>query len=430
MNAHETAAYALKKLSQTGAQQYSCEAHTAEKREFNVDGGLFSLLRTTIDNRLDLTLIKDHRRGKVLINSFSAEAVDSAVSDCLASAGSAQEDPAWQLYEGTQKSFTLGTPQGDMDRLFQRSRELLETIKRDYPKVMVEQMIVEHESAKGIYLNSLGAEYETLEGSYSLSLMFSGHDGDKTSSFNGAGVSTDSLDTPLIELGALRQLLADAEKQIDTVATDGKFVGPVVFTPDCAGSMIYELLGNFVTDGVILDGTSLWKDKLGQMVADPSLTISAAPLHPAIVCGERYTSDGRVSQDYDIIKDGRLNAFALSSYVANKTGHKAAPNASFSLIVPAGSESIRDIIAGIDRGLLVSRFSGGSPSSSGDFSGVAKNSFLIENGQIGPAVSETMISGNLAGMFEKLRSISIERVQDGSTLMPYIAVDGITISGK
>ena len=102
----------------------------------------------------------------------------------------------------------------------------------------------------------------------------------------------------------------------------------------------------------------------------------------------------------------------------------------FSLIVPAGSESIREIIAGIDRGLLVSRFSGGSPSSSGDFSGVAKNSFLIENGQIGPAVSETMISGNLAGMFEKLRGISSERVQDGSTLMPYIAVDGITISGK
>ena len=90
MNAHEIAAYALKKLSGTGAQQYSCEAHTAEKREFNVDGGLFSLLRTTIDNRLDLTLIKDHRRGKVPINSFSAEAVNSAVSDCLSSAGSAQ----------------------------------------------------------------------------------------------------------------------------------------------------------------------------------------------------------------------------------------------------------------------------------------------------------------------------------------------------
>lgn len=430
MNAHEIAVYALKKLSETRAQQYSCQAYTTEKREFNVDGGLFSLLRTTIDNRLDLTLIKDQRRGKVLINEFSEKAADIAVGDCLASAGSAEADPAWQLYPGTQTSFTLGAPRGDMDLLFERSRELLDSIKRDYPKVMVEQMIVEHESASGIYLNSLGARYETNEGSYAVSLMFSGHDGEKTSSFNGAGLRTDSLDTPLIELGALRQLLSDAEKQIDTIPTDGKFTGPVVFTPDCAGSMIYELLGNYLTDGVILDGTSRWKDKLGQMVADPCLTVSASPLHPAIVCGERYTADGRLSQDYDIIKDGRLNAFVLSSFVANKLGLQAAPNASFSLIIPAGETPVEEIIAGIDKGLLVSRFSGGSPASNGDFSGVAKNSFLIENGKVGPAVSETMISGNLAGMFEKLRGLSKERVQDGSSLIPYIAVDGITISGK
>lgn len=430
MNAYDIATYALTKLSQTGAQQVSCQAHTSQKREFNVDGGLFSLLRTTIDNRLDLTLIKDHRRGKVLINEFTTQAVDKAVQDCLASADSAEPDSAWQLYEGSQESFTLGAPQGDMDLLFQRSIELLDNIKRDYPKVMVEQMIVSHESAKGIYLNSLGARYETNEGDYSLSLMFSGHDGEKTSSFNGAGLSTQSLDTPLIELGSLRQGLSDAEKQIDTVATDGKFVGSVVFTPDCAGSMIYELLSNYVTDGVILDGTSLWKDKLGQAVADPRLTLRSAPLHPAIVCGERYTADGRLSEDYDIIREGKLNAFVLSSYVANKTGREAAKNSSLSLIVDAGEQSMEELIAGIDRGLLVSRFSGGSPASNGDFSGVAKNSFLIENGKVGSAVSETMISGNLAGMFERLRGLSKERVGDGGSLVPYIAVDNITISGK
>ena len=33
----------------------------------------------------------------------------------------------------------------------------------------------------------------------------------------------------------------------------------------------------------------------------------------------------------------------------------------------------------VERGVLLGRFSGGSPSPSGDFSGVAKNSFLIEN---------------------------------------------------
>jgi PmbA protein len=46
------------------------------------------------------------------------------------------------------------------------------------------------------------------------------------------------------------------------------------------------------------------------------------------------------------------------------------------------------------------------------------------------AVSETMLSGNLACMLNKLRAISRETVSDGSSVMPYIAVDGVTISGK
>ena len=38
------------------------------------------------------------------------------------------------------------------------------------------------------------------------------------------------------------------------------------------------------------------------------------------------------------------------------------------------------MVKNIDRGLLVTRFSGGSPSDNGDFSGIAKNSFYIQNG--------------------------------------------------
>ena len=76
------------------------------------------------------------------------------------------------------------------------------------------------------------------------------------------------------------------------------------------------------------------------------------------------------------------------------------------------------------------RFSGGQPSSNGDFSGVAKNSFLIENGKIGPALSETMIAGNLADMLNHLRAVSREQVADGMSVLPYMAFDGITISGK
>ena len=123
MIAHDIARYAMQLLKDTGAQQYSAQAHTAQKHEFNVDGGLFSLLRTTFDNRLDLTLIKDSRRGKELINEFSQAAVQAAVKDCLASSDSAEPDEAWQMMTDPQKEFAEGPLKGNMDKLFLRAQE-------------------------------------------------------------------------------------------------------------------------------------------------------------------------------------------------------------------------------------------------------------------------------------------------------------------
>ena len=76
------------------------------------------------------------------------------------------------------------------------------------------------------------------------------------------------------------------------------------------------------------------------------------------------------------------------------------------------------------------RFSGGEPSPGGDFSGVAKNSFLIENGRITGALSETMISGNIADMLKHGRAVSRATMDDGVVSVPYMAFDGVTISGK
>jgi PmbA protein len=120
----------------------------------------------------------------------------------------------------------------------------------------------------------------------------------------------------------------------------------------------------------------------------------------------------------------------LSKYVANKTGNERAKNTSFSMIIEGGETPLDEMIKGIDKGVIIGRFSGGSPSANGEFSGVAKNGFMIENGKIVSALSETMISGNLATMLNNLVGISKETLVDGSVVAPYMAFDGITISGK
>ena len=61
---------------------------------------------------------------------------------------------------------------------------------------------------------------------------------------------------------------------------------------------------------------------------------------------------------------------------------------------------------------------------------MAKNSFLIEDGKIKNAVTETMVNGNLGEVVKNIRAISKELCLDGGMVMPYIAVDGIVISGK
>ena len=107
----------------------------------------------------------------------------------------------------------------------------------------------------------------------------------------------------------------------------------------------------------------------------------------------------------------------------------SAPAGGGNIEIVAGDKPLEQCLKNVKKGVLVCRFSGGSPAANGDFSGVAKNSFLIEDGRITRALSETMISGNFADMLRKVEWISAEALNDGSSILPYVAFGGVTVSG-
>lgn len=428
---YDAASEGCRLLREKGAQLYSVTASRTETKEFNVDGGEFSLMRTMLGGGVGMTAVKNGKKGSSSANKTDAESIARLADDAISAAESGKADDAWAMapYE-EYRLFEEGDHDGDINRLFDRTKELVDTITDRYPKIVIEQLIVHYKHTEGVYMNSSGTVFEDISGAYSADVMFSAHEGEVSSSFFSSGVVTADLDTPFIEQGSIKSDLESVQRQLYTRAPEGKFTGVMVLTPDCLGSFISTIAGNFVSDRSMLEGVSLWKDSLGEMVADESLTVRVAPLDPGVVCGERFTPEGFISENYDLIRGGRLENFMLSLYVANKVGGNRAPNSSGSFIVERGDKSLDEIIAGIDRGILVGRFSGGEPGASGEFSGVAKNSFLIENGKITDAVSETMISGNLAEMLKNIRGISRETVNDGGGDMPYAAFDGITVSGK
>ena len=420
-----------KTLQGGGAQKAQFTVTEKEKHEFNVDGGEFSLFRTLFDRSLSITAYKDNKKGSAFINQFDDSSINSAVIDCIKSAESGIPDEAYDIAPRQEaETFRDGAYEPDMDLFFQRTRELMKDITERHPKIIMEQMIVSHDKVHSVYQNTNGTEFESFTGAYSVYLMFSAHEGETTTSFFGSGVYTDSLDRPFIELGSLEKDLSDTEAQLTTIPMEGKFEGVIVLTPGSLGGFLGSAVSNFASDGVILEKTSIWLDKLEKQVADSRITISLCPGDSRIVCGEKYTYDGFRSQDYDLIKDGVLKSFMLSLYVSNKSGFAPAKNSSFSVIIEGGDTSYEDMIKNIKKGLIVGRFSGGQPGVNGDFSGVAKNSFLIEDGKVKGAVSETMINGNLAELLNNLVAISRETTADGTTVLPYMAFDKVVISGK
>ncbi|MBP5348856.1 MAG: TldD/PmbA family protein [Clostridia bacterium] len=426
------AAECLAKLKEAGADAAQARPSVSEHREFNIDGGEFSLYRTVFSRSLTLTAFRETKTGSVTLNSFEPADIDRAVSDCMASVDSDKPDPARGIAENQgERELTYGVPEPDAERFFARTKELKEEIEKRYPSIIMEQMICDHGKTESVYADTNGNLFHMVYGAYGVGLMFSAHRDGKASSFMGAGYQTADLDAPLIEQGDIARALADVEKQIDTVPVEGNFTGTVVLAPDCLGDLLRCAIGSFASGTPLIDGTSVWRDKLGKEVASPDFTLSLAPHDPAVVLPQQLTSDGYLTEDFDLIKNGVLESFVAGVYVSNKVGCPRSKNTATGwLAMPAGDKTLDELIAGIDDGLFVYRFSGGRPANNGDFSGVAKNSFRIKDGKIADAVSETMISGNLADMLFHFAGASSERVSDGSSSLPFAAFSGVTISGK
>ena len=428
----DIAEYALEALKKAGADKAACKVARGRKEEFNVEANKFSLMRTLFNDELSLKAICGGRKGVAVVNQLDRDSINKAVSDCITLAASATSDEAEDIAEKIgNESFDRGIGGPDMDLLFSRTHEFLQQLDDEYPRIVLEGMTSDFNAAQVTYMNSNGVEFNDDREYYTFGAMFSAKDGEKSSSFNGYGANLTSLAVPFIDIGMQRTLLTESVKSLDTRMVDGKFIGKIIVTPACDDMIWRTLYDCFLSDLSLVQGTSRWKNSLGSKVADPKLTMRTAPLHKSVVAGERFTADGYESRNADLICNGILTSFALSLYGSRKTGNPRAKNTAFSNIeAAAGNTPLADMIKSVDRGILLNRFSGASPGPSGDVSGVAKNSFLIENGVVTDALSETMVSFNILDILANIPAISTERCENGVSILPWCCFDGVTISGK
>tara|TARA_X000001036_G_scaffold159603_1_gene151416 strand:- start:350 stop:1636 length:1287 start_codon:yes stop_codon:yes gene_type:complete len=428
MNHNEIAAYCLERLKKLGADKSQCSVTFSEKKELNVETGEMSLFRTTFNTNIGLSVIKNQKSAAIGINKMDKESINNAASKVLEMAESSQPDEAYDISQyQDEQFFSKGDDVANMDMMYQKLEEFTKYVKSEYPIINMESAIVDFSLGKSVFLNSNGVSFKIQEGMYGFQNMFTAKDGKDTSSFNGSGFSTLTLNKPFIEIGSSKRLLKQSTEQVRTKKIPKKFNGEILITPDCLNDFLSFITGD-ISDGKIISKTSIYQNKLNEAITDSRFTLRSHPISQEIADGYFLTDDGYVASNSTIIDKGILKTHLLSLYGANKTGAKRAVNDGGAYIVDPGTKSKENIINNIKEGILLERFSGGRPSADGEFSGVAKNSYYIKNGEIQYPISETMISGNIQEMFNNIGEISKDRINFGYCIYPWISFKNITIS--
>ncbi len=422
--------YCIDAMMKAGIQKAQCTLRDSSKDEFNVDSGEISLLRTTDDTSLFLMGIVDDKKGSISINKTDTESIDRAVKEVLDLAESSEADSANDISEiQPPKVFRKGPTESNLNLMYDRITAFLEYSRKTYPSLILEQAILDFVSKKSYFSNSNGVIFESYKGIYSFFPMFTSKEGTEISSFNYSGFSSGNLDLELHEYGSIDTLMKQSTEQTSTKEMSGKFNGEIIITPDCMDYFL-SYITMFLSDYQLISGTSIYKDSLNELIAGPQLTLHSRPVSDEIADGYFFTPDGYKARNSTIIEKGVLKTFLLSLYGANKTGKPKAVNCGDAYVIDAGKHSLEEMVSSVTKGILMCRFSGGNPSDNGDFSGVCKNSYYIENGEILYPIRETMISGNLGKVLRNIRRISKERIDFGSEILPWIQVGDITISGK
>jgi PmbA protein len=206
---------------------------------------------------------------------------------------------------------------------------------------------------------------------------------------------------------------------------------PVLFDAPLAST----LLGNFVhaaSGGALYRKSSFLVDSLGKPLFADNIDIQERPHLRKGLGSCPFDDDGVATHDRDVVVDGVLQGYFLSTYSARKLGMQTTANAGgcHNLIVKPGRRDFRALLKEMGRGLLVTELLGhGVNYVTGDYSRGAAG-FWVENGEIQYPVQEITIAGNLRDMFRDIVEVGSDTLVRGSKQCGSILVEQMTVAGN
>jgi len=206
---------------------------------------------------------------------------------------------------------------------------------------------------------------------------------------------------------------------------------PVLFEASIASGLISHFI-SAISGSSLYRKSSFLLDSLGQPVFSANVSISERPHLPKGLASSAFDNEGVATTDRELVTDGVLQGYVLSSYSARKLGMTTTGNAggSHNLIVKSGDQDFAGLVKTLHRGLVVTELLGhGINLVTGDYSRGAAG-FWVENGEIQHPVEEITIAGNLRDMFHGIAAIGNDVLIQGSRQCGSILVEQMTVAGE
>ena len=206
---------------------------------------------------------------------------------------------------------------------------------------------------------------------------------------------------------------------------------PVIFAAEVAGGLIGHFIGA-IRGGNLYRKSSFLLDQLGKQVFPGFVHIHEQPHLRKALGSAPYDGEGVATHPHDLIKDGILEAYVLSTYSARKLGMKTTGNAGgvHNLILDPGDSDLAGLLKKMGTGLLVNELMGqGVNIVTGDYSRGA-GGFWVENGEIQYPVEEITIAGNLKIMLMNIVAVGNDVDLRGNTRTGSIMIEEMTVAGN
>ena len=393
-------------------------------------------LEYTNDRGIGVTVYKDQRKGSASTSDIAPDAVREAVSKAVTFATYTAQDPHAGLADAELMCKDLRDLDLDHPWSIEAPAAIDMAIECEATALRYDKRLDNSEGAtvatnRGTraYGNTHGFVGSFTKTSHSVSCVVLGRENGEMQRdyyYSAARDPADLENVQLIGETAARRAVSrlGARKMKTTRA-------PVLFIPELARGFIGHAIGA-ILGGAQYRRASFLLGAAGEKIFPEFVAIQERPHLPKAMSSAAYDGEGVATYDRDIVADGVLQGYVLSSYSARRLGLQTTANAGGpqNLLVPGNTGDLDSLTKEMGTGLIVEELIGqGVNAVTGDYSRGAVGQW-VENGEIQYPVHEITIAGNLRELYPRIAAIGTDQDLRGGIRCGSLLVEEMTIAGS